>query len=85
MVAMSNEPGVYVKGDSTRVASTPRDAVAALFDGFERAGDLPDAVEAEVGESDSVDDPTDVAQSNEPVAADPDPSPSDEQPAPSFF
>lgn len=36
MISMSalHEPGLYTKGDLVKVASTPADAVALVFDGF---------------------------------------------------
>lgn len=34
-----HQPGTYVKGDTARVASTPADAVALVFDGFVRQDD----------------------------------------------
>lgn len=39
---MSNEPGIYTKGDSTKVASTPADAVALVYDGYTRVDDASD-------------------------------------------
>lgn len=34
VMSASYEPGIYVKGDTARRCDTPRDAVAAVFEGF---------------------------------------------------
>lgn len=62
MVLMANETGIYTKGDSTKVASTSADAVALVFDGYSRAGDVPP-------ESDEVDEVDDEQPAGEPVDA----------------
>lgn len=38
-----HEPGVYVKGERTRVAASNAEAVALTFDGYVRKGDEPEA------------------------------------------
>jgi hypothetical protein len=43
-MSTDNQPGVYRKGDSTRVARSASTAVALTFEGYERTGDLPETV-----------------------------------------
>jgi hypothetical protein len=52
-MSTSYEPGIYVKGDIARRCETPRDAVAAVFEGFKLQEATPaDQVEVTPDEQD---------------------------------
>lgn len=61
-MSTSNEPGVYVKGNTYRVADTPSEAVALTFDGWKRQDptEAPEQPEKVVADPDPSTSPTDA-------------------------
>lgn len=67
---MTYKPGTYVKGNQARVAETPADAVAAVFEGFKLQEQAPAPAEPEEVQVTSFGDNTPIRVDPEPVDED---------------